>query len=108
MHSIHSVLGRRTSVPRCVLRLAGRAVNNPKTRYPQLPPLLARGLSTNPKKDEKRDAIHFRVSVTPHPLGDKAKVDPNKDLGDHIGRQQNHIWLEEELNEKLSKLYHHK
>jgi hypothetical protein len=29
-------------------------------------------------------------------------------LGDHTGLQQNHIWTESELQEKLSVLYHHK
>lgn len=29
-------------------------------------------------------------------------------LGDHTGLQQNHIWTESELEEKLSVLYHHK
>jgi hypothetical protein len=29
-------------------------------------------------------------------------------LGDHSGLQQNHIWTEEELKDKLSLLYHHK
>lgn len=29
-------------------------------------------------------------------------------LGDHTGLLQNHIWREEELQEKLSTLYHHK
>jgi hypothetical protein len=29
-------------------------------------------------------------------------------MADHTGRQQNHIWSKEELNEKMAKLYHHK
>jgi hypothetical protein len=79
-----------------------------KANNPQVFPLFIRGLSTNVKKEVGASAVHFRVSTTPHPLGGKAKVDPDKDLGDHIGRQQNHIWSEDELKEKLSKLYHHK
>ena len=29
-------------------------------------------------------------------------------LGDHTGLQQNHIWTEDELKEKLTTLYHHR
>lgn len=44
---------------------------------------------------------HFKATPTPHPL----KAVP---IGDHIGLQQNHIWTKEELDEKLTTLYHHR
>jgi hypothetical protein len=52
---------------------------------------------------------HFRVSQVPHPLNAKGAA-KNQDivLGDHTGRQQNHIWSEEEVNEVRANLYKHK
>ena len=47
---------------------------------------------------------HFKLSSTPHPLLEK---DSQLRLGDHTGLQQNHIWSQEELNEKMSTLYRH-
>lgn len=63
--------------------------------------------------------VHFRASARPHPLHAKPKdirgtlvTDTRKNddelLGDHSGRQQNHIWSAEELEEKMSTLYRHK
>jgi len=51
---------------------------------------------------------HFRASPHPHPFFPAGKMPVSDRLGDHTGRQQNHIWTEEELNEKMSVLYHHK
>ena len=58
--------------------------------------------------------VHFRATSVPHPLNAKPKITPtpvpvNEDehLGDHTGRQQNHIWTPTELKEKMSTLYHH-
>lgn len=56
--------------------------------------------------------VHFRITNVAHPLKAKENLDKSaefyqKTLGDHSGRQQNHIWTEEELNEKLGTLYHH-
>ena len=56
-------------------------------------------------------APHFIKSSTPHALGLPKKEAAQfyaSTLGSHTGRQQNHIWTDEELSEKLSKLYHHK
>lgn len=44
--------------------------------------------------------IIFNTSTFTQPYG--------QILGDHTGLLQNHIWREEELQEKLSTLYHHK
>ena len=103
------MLARRPPLSRSVYNVMTRAVS-PKTNSPSLTPLLMRCLSTSANKEYVAPIpVHFRESKTPHPLGNKAKtVDPNKNLGDHMGRQQNHIWSEEELKDKLSHLYHHK
>jgi hypothetical protein len=55
--------------------------------------------------------VHFRASSRPHPLNAKPKdirSPLDEALGDHSGRQQNHIWTSEELEEKMSTLYRHK
>jgi hypothetical protein len=56
--------------------------------------------------------IHFRASPRPHPLHAKPDFDPAKyyddNIGDHTGRQQNHIWSLEEIDEKMNNLYRHK
>ena len=46
--------------------------------------------------------IHFKVSGRVHPL-----IATKDRLGDHTGRQQNHIWSREELDEKMATLYRH-
>jgi len=54
--------------------------------------------------------IHFRESRTPHPL----KVKPfeqgaeEEEKFDFHGRTQNHIWSEEEVQERLDNLWQHK
>ena len=54
------------------------------------------------------DAVHFRSSAGTHPLiAKKSQEMCDIEEGDHTGRQQNHIWNQEELNEKMSTLYHH-
>jgi hypothetical protein len=50
--------------------------------------------------------VHFRVSPRPHPLYPEGKILAER-LGDHTGKQQNHIWSEEEIQEKMSALYHY-
>lgn len=73
--------------------------------------IIARSLSTKPASDDLDTAthVHFKLSTRPHPLN--AKGNPNRfyeeNIGDHIGRQQNHIWTRDELDEKMSKLYRH-
>lgn len=55
--------------------------------------------------------VHFKVSMTKHPLGIQKKpflFNTDSNFGDHLGLQQNHIWTEAEINEKMSVLYHHK
>mmetsp|Transcript_3554 Transcript_3554/g.5861 ORF Transcript_3554/g.5861 Transcript_3554/m.5861 type:complete len:333 (+) Transcript_3554:49-1047(+) len=52
--------------------------------------------------------VHFRKSSRPHPLKAKAPTQVFEEvLGDHTGRQQNHIWTHDELVEKMSTLYRH-
>jgi hypothetical protein len=72
--------------------------------------------NNNPAKMDGQDLdskthVHFRATVRPHPLNVKPD-DPEKfyqdTLGDHTGRQQNHIWSLEELDEKMNNLYRHK
>jgi hypothetical protein len=77
--------------------------------------LLARSYSGSslvgaPDMDTKTH-VHFRASPRPHPLHAKpadAEKYYEENLGDHIGRQQNHIWTLEELDEKMNTLYRHK
>ena len=56
--------------------------------------------------------VHFKASMTKHPLGIEKKpflsFKSENALGDHLGLQQNHIWTEAEIYEKMSTLYHHK
>ena len=69
---------------------------------------LARFLGSNTDlKPEQVTAVHFRRSSTPHPLQGSNDAKYDQDMGNHTGRQQNHIWTDEELTEKMSKLYHH-
>lgn len=60
---------------------------------------------------DSKTHVHFRASPRPHPLNAKP-ADANKyyeeNIGDHTGRQQNHIWTLEELDEKMNNLYRHK
>ena len=54
--------------------------------------------------------VHFKASMTKHPLMIQKKpflFNSDSALGDHLGLQQNHIWTEQEINEKMSVLYHH-
>ena len=58
---------------------------------------------------QSSNEVHFRVSNIPHPL--KAKPTDQlteEELANKFGRQQNHIWTQEELKEKMSVVYHHK
>jgi hypothetical protein len=64
-----------------------------------------------------RSHVHFKESQKPHPLvGDSStshqefsEYETDEYVqGDHTGRQQNHIWTKEELEEKMSTLYRHK
>ena len=55
------------------------------------------------------DDLHFRVSNIPHPLKTKPTDQlTEEELANKFGRQQNHIWTQEELKEKMSVVYHHK
>ena len=38
---------------------------------------------------------------------DAIKKSTDADIGDHLGRQQNHIWSKEEINDRLQNLYRH-
>ncbi len=49
--------------------------------------------------------VHFRASNRPHPLFPNGIVQDR--LGDHTGRQQNHIWSEKEVEERMATLYRH-
>mmetsp|Transcript_1078 Transcript_1078/g.1749 ORF Transcript_1078/g.1749 Transcript_1078/m.1749 type:complete len:403 (-) Transcript_1078:173-1381(-) len=70
--------------------------------------------------------VHFRASGRPHPLSAKQQQEQDQDqdqkgaqdvampstpadasMSDHLGRQQNHIWSAQELQEKMSTLYRH-
>ena len=54
--------------------------------------------------------VHFKASMTKHPLGiakNPILFNSQSMQGDHLGLQQNHIWTEDEINERMSKLYHH-
>jgi hypothetical protein len=54
--------------------------------------------------------VHFKASMTKHPLGivkNPFLFNSQNAQGDHLGLQQNHIWTEGEINERMSVLYHH-
>lgn len=63
--------------------------------------------SSTIEEDKEIRNVHFKGSGKPHPLVGKVSA-PKVALGDHSGLQQNHIWTENELKEKLETLYHHK
>lgn len=70
-------------------------------------------MSTTPNvDDEASHHVHFRASTRPHPLPaikpKEPRGKPLMSLGDHTGLQQNHIWTPEELEQKMSTLYHYK
>jgi hypothetical protein len=78
-----------------------------------LPHVCRRVFSTEDEvfRDGARSVQHFRTSKRPHPLRIPKAVDPfvglsederEKRYGDHTGRQQNHIWTNEELEEALT------
>jgi hypothetical protein len=51
---------------------------------------------------------HFKQNLhIRHPLSPKGSNEYTKELADHAGRQQNHIWSREELHEKMATLYRH-
>lgn len=56
--------------------------------------------------------IHFRESMTPHPLCVKPHEQPLADrdlqLSSAGGRIPNHIWTQQEVDDRLSNLYQHK
>jgi hypothetical protein len=38
---------------------------------------------------------------------DTIKRSTDADIGNHLGRQQNHIWTKDEINDRLQNLYRH-
>lgn len=87
-------------------------------KYPVQSNLLTyRNLSTNSEVDVDRDYTHFKISSHQHPLEvkkisswvDKMAAEAAEEMkaADHTGRQQNHIWSKEELEEAMSTLYRH-
>jgi len=61
------------------------------------------------------DHKHFRISGVPHPLKAKpieffnnlTKNELDEQLGDHTGRQQNHIWTPQEIEDVRKNKYRH-
>ena len=52
--------------------------------------------------------IHFRATNVPHPLNAKPSQQLSEaELADKFGRQQNHIWTLQELNERTTTVYRH-
>jgi len=70
--------------------------------------LLSRYQSTECNGDEQ---IHFRASSHPHPLKLKkfqlGTSEEEMQAADHTGRQQNHIWSKNEIENVMSTLYRH-
>lgn len=93
-----------TSVPKLLVRAASSAASSSSP-------------SSFPTDDHVRHGhrshVHFNQSPKPHPLeppsvsGHTYETDDNV-AGDHSGRQQNHIWTKEELDEALVDLHRHK
>lgn len=74
--------------------------------------LIARkGLCGFSKRNLGNNLTHFRKSSLSHPLKPTPWITADASdeiIGDHTGRQQNHIWTEAELKEKMDTLYRHK
>eukprot|EP01038_Epipyxis_sp_PR26KG_P015504 gene15504-20924_t len=64
-------------------------------------------LNSAPKVSSLNEYVHFRISSIPHPLNAKEKREEEIAAGDHTGRQQNHIWSEAELQDKMTNLHHY-
>lgn len=60
------------------------------------------------QRDGNRSHVHFKLSQKTKPLSPKQEEECELLAGDHTGRQQNHIWTKEELDEALKTLYRHK
>ena len=69
---------------------------------------MPRYFSTEPVREGPRSHSHFRSFEKARPTTFSPEDHYDYSIADHTGRQQNHIWSEEELNEKLSTLYRHK
>lgn len=79
--------------------------------------LMHRYLSTTSEDSAEKDYTHFKISSHKHPLEvkkisswvDKMTAEAAEEMkaADHTGRQQNHIWSKEELEEAMSTLYRH-
>ena len=74
--------------------------------------------NNNDKDSPERDYTHFKISAHKHPLDvgtkklswvDKMAAEAAEEMNaaDHTGRQQNHIWSKEELEEAMCTLYRH-
>mmetsp|Transcript_19110 Transcript_19110/g.37730 ORF Transcript_19110/g.37730 Transcript_19110/m.37730 type:complete len:344 (-) Transcript_19110:265-1296(-) len=96
----------RISAPRALPSLRQRFIARP---------LLFRHFSTS---KGAADHVHFRASGIPHPfnakpqsLKEQKEMDPeqyDRDLADHTGRQQNHIWTKEEVDHVRANIHKHK
>jgi hypothetical protein len=75
-------------------------------------------INDNDMNSPERDYTHFKISAHKHPLDGGAKklkwvekmaaeAAEEMKAADHTGRQQNHIWSKEELEEAMSTLYRH-
>ena len=85
--------------------LLSRSLSIPRTR---LGVSTIRYHSNQPSTKESGSPVnvHFKGSK-PHPLTLDSSPPIGVPLGDHSGLQQNHIWTEAELQDKMANLYHH-
>lgn len=86
---------------------SGLSLRTPKNLSPLLK-INARCVSNAPIPTSQgfkslSDQQHFKLSIKTHPF-----VPSDSELGDHTGRQQNHIWTMEEINDIRANMYKHK
>lgn len=70
-------------------------------------PVARRGLAVRPPhatvEDAESEHLHFRATPHVHPLNTKAGyLEREREAADKFGRQQNHIWSKQELEEALA------
>jgi hypothetical protein len=106
------VVTRTTAIPQTILFPQTRALASISSSTSSLS-FSKRFLSNEDTREGNRSHVHFKLSPKGKALSPSVLPTADEDQcelasGDHTGRQQNHIWTKEELDEALTTLYRHK
>lgn len=77
----------------------GRMFMHGRVRLGAVKPVRATAYHMSPKR-----SVHYGINHT----NDGHEYLKDEKAGDHSGRQQNHIWSAEEIDDELKSLYRHK